>query len=486
MTALPDWDAVTDAELACAAAAGDRGAFAGIYDRYADRLYDFCVGMLRDRDGAAECVQEAFCIAADHLPQLRDADKLRPWLYAIARNEALRAIRERSRERVVDQVPEVVSTDPGPEMLAVRTELARLVAEAAGGLSERDQAVLELTYCHGLDGPELATALGVSHASANKMTQRLRDTVERSLGALLVSRSARNNPRGCAELAAIIEGWDGVFTVLMRKRIARHIESCPACDEQRRRLVSPAALLGGVPVFVPAPDWLRDHTLRRIRLTANANTTGAPVDRRERSGIVHGSADGSDRGLLSRRLLLSAALVAILVGGLALTVVRPGPRNLPVSPANLTQTTAAPRTTSMTASPRTAEAPRRSSPASPVVPVVPASPVVPSSVAASVPDTTASTRQPAPAIPSEPPPAVPVKSTVPVATPVRPSIPPSAPPSATPVVPSAPVAPWRPPLKPIQSPTAGPIAPTKPVPIRPPRAPVAPPATPVTTQPVIG
>jgi hypothetical protein len=38
MTALPDWHSASDAELACAAAAGDRGAFAGIYDRYADRL----------------------------------------------------------------------------------------------------------------------------------------------------------------------------------------------------------------------------------------------------------------------------------------------------------------------------------------------------------------------------------------------------------------------------------------------------------------
>src|SRR6478609_8209463 len=96
MTAVPHWDVVgpvdTDADLARAAAAGDRGAFAGIYDRYADRLFDFCVGMLRDRDDAADCVQDAFCTAASRLGQLRDADKLRPWLYAIARNEALRAM----------------------------------------------------------------------------------------------------------------------------------------------------------------------------------------------------------------------------------------------------------------------------------------------------------------------------------------------------------------------------------------------------------
>ena len=67
MTAVPNWDIVgpsgTDAELALASAAGDRGAFAGIYDRYADRLHDFCVGMLRDRDGAADCVQDVFAAA---------------------------------------------------------------------------------------------------------------------------------------------------------------------------------------------------------------------------------------------------------------------------------------------------------------------------------------------------------------------------------------------------------------------------------------
>src|SRR3990170_1688545 len=65
MTAEPNWDTVdarTDAELVCGSMAGDKAAFAQIYDRYADRLYDFCVGMLRDYDGAADCVQETFCV----------------------------------------------------------------------------------------------------------------------------------------------------------------------------------------------------------------------------------------------------------------------------------------------------------------------------------------------------------------------------------------------------------------------------------------
>ena len=278
MTAVPHWDLVgpadTDADLARAAAAGDRSAFAGIYDRYADRLHDYCVGMLRDRDDAADCVQDAFCTAATRLNQLRDADKLRPWLYAIARNEALRRLRDRRRETVSDDLPETVSQEPGPDTLAARTELADLISDAAGGLSDRDRSILELTYRHGLDGPDLAEALGVSPVNATKMVQRLRDTVERSLGALLVARRIRNTGRGCAELATVLDGWDGHFTVLMRKRIARHIESCPTCHDDRQHLVSPVALLGAAPAFIPAPAWLRERTLNEIELTPS--TTPIP------------------------------------------------------------------------------------------------------------------------------------------------------------------------------------------------------------------
>jgi RNA polymerase sigma factor (sigma-70 family) len=270
MTALPDWDIATDAELARAAAAGDRQAFACVYDRYADRLHDFCVGMVRDRDAAADCVQDVFCTAATTLSQLREPDKLRPWLYAVARNEALRHIRGRKREQPSDELPDVPSGEAGPETLAARTELADLIAEAAGGLSDRDRSVLELTYRHGLDGPELAEALGVSPGTANKLVSRLRETIERSLGAMLVARTNT----GCVELGAILDGWDGRFNMLMRKRIARHIESCDTCDEERRRMVNPAALLGGVPVFIPAPNWLREQTLDQVQLTSSSSALG--------------------------------------------------------------------------------------------------------------------------------------------------------------------------------------------------------------------
>ena len=293
--------AFDDAELARAAALGDQSAFGAIYDRYADRLHDFCVGMLRDRDAAADCVQDVFVTAATRLGQLREPDRLRSWLYAIARNEALARIRERRREQPSEQLPETPSGEPDPATIAARGELAELIGEACGGLSDRDRTVLELSYRRGLDGPELAAALGVSHSNANNLVGRLRQNMERSLGALLVCRTAATDPERCPELAALLVHWDGKFTVLMRKRVARHIEGCAVCEEDRARMVNPVALLGSVPVIVPAPAWLREHTLTQVAgilsqpAAPPATPGGHPGAEQPTAGV--GSPPGAGAGL---------------------------------------------------------------------------------------------------------------------------------------------------------------------------------------------
>ena len=196
-----------DASLARAAAAGDRTAFAEIYDRYADRLHDFCVGMLRDRQSAADCVQDVFVTAATKLVQLREPDRLRSWLYAIARSEALARIRARKREQLSEELPEMPSGEADLATMAVRTELADLIKEASSSLSDRDQVVLELAYRQGLDGTELADALGVTARNANTLVERMRETIARSLGALLLCR--RRSRPGPVPRTGRDPGWVG-------------------------------------------------------------------------------------------------------------------------------------------------------------------------------------------------------------------------------------------------------------------------------------
>lgn len=335
-----------DAELALSAARGDRAAFAAIYDRYADRLFDFCAGMLRDRDVAADCVQDAFVIAATKMDQLQDPQRLRAWLYAIARNEALARIRARRRELPSDDLPETPSGDPDLASLAARTELADLIAEALGGLTERDRTVYELAYRHGLDGPELGAALGVSHTNANTLVARLRDGIERALGALLVCRGVRADPQSCPDLAAVLAEWDGTFTVLVRKRVARHIDGCEVCDGERRRRVSPAALLGSVPVVLPAPVLLRDQALGHAAPVLPAPdghqdgfTDGSwwPAVDFDTSDLDSTNGSGSGHGGTRTPYLRAALTAALVVIGIAGVAQLSAPLRLRVEPVSETR-----------------------------------------------------------------------------------------------------------------------------------------------------
>lgn len=254
----------SDAALVAAAIAGDRHAFAGIYDRYSDRMHDFCWSLLRSPDEAADATQDTFVIAADRLHQLRDPEKLRPWLYAVARSVAMGQLRHRRRERAEADLEEIIDVTDGPHEVAHRGELRDLVWQAAQGLSERDRTIMDLHLRQGLEGRDLAMAMDVTENNANVMLSRVRDRVERSLGAFLVARLGSEH---CEELQALLRNWDGRFTPLVRKRVARHVDECEACDARRRSVASPWALLGTVPM-IPAPTALRDRVLGRIDLTS--------------------------------------------------------------------------------------------------------------------------------------------------------------------------------------------------------------------------
>ena len=304
MDVRPRPDARDDAELVLAATAGDRGAFAAIYDRYADRLHDFCWSVLRDRDEAADATQDAFLVAAERLGQLRDPERLRPWLYAVARSQALRRVRARSRLAPEEDMTDLPDTATGPEQSAHQADLRDLVWNAAAGLSERDRALLDLHLRHGLEGADLGQAIGVEPAHAYVLLTRLRDQVERSLGALLVARLGRDD---CPDLSRVLADWDGRFSPLIRKRVARHVDSCEICTAARRKLASPLALLAAVPPM-PAPAYLRDQVLERVQLTAGSGSGGGGSG----AGAVAGSGKGRRRMVVAG--LIAAMLLAVGVG----------------------------------------------------------------------------------------------------------------------------------------------------------------------------
>jgi RNA polymerase sigma factor (sigma-70 family) len=230
-----------DSEVVASIVAGDPEGLAQAYDRYANALFGYCRSLLREPADAADAVQDTFVIAASRLSGLRNPDLLRPWLYAVARNECLRRLGSREASSAFEDVDAEradETVDVGAE--AERAETRALLRAAVDGLNPAERDVIT-QLLHGLDVAEIAMVLGVSRNHAHSLFSRARQQLEASVGVLLVGRSGRQD---CPELKTLLTGWDGKLTAPLRKRIGRHIDKCSVCADRRRRELTPAMLLG--------------------------------------------------------------------------------------------------------------------------------------------------------------------------------------------------------------------------------------------------
>ena len=246
-----------DRDIVAAIVAADPAGLSAAYDQYAASLYAYCQCLLSEPADAADAVQDTFVIAAAKLSGLRDPDRLRPWLYAVARNECRRRLRAREPAVPLDEAAGVTgdTADLGAEL--EQAELRELVWSALAGLTESAREIIELSLGHELDGADLADALGVPRNQAHVMASRARAHFEAALGVLLVARSGRD---ACTELDAMLAGWDGRLSVLLRKRISRHIRRCAICGDRQRRELAPDVLLRALPVAA-LPAALRHRVL---------------------------------------------------------------------------------------------------------------------------------------------------------------------------------------------------------------------------------
>jgi RNA polymerase sigma factor (sigma-70 family) len=327
-----------DREIVAAIVAGDPAGLAAAYDGYAPSLYAYCQSLLTEPADAADAVQDTFIIAAAKLSALRDRDRLRPWLYAVARNECHRRLRAAGSAASLDEAAGVTDETDDLGSNLEQAELREVVWSALGGLTPNEREIIELNLGHELTGADLADALGVPRNQAHAMASRARAHYESALGVLLVARSGRE---ACPELAGILESWDGRLTVLLRKRVGRHIRRCDACGDRQRRELSPAALLSVLPV-VALPAALRQQVLgliadgspgavaQRLAVGQRAGTLGPggfprPLDPPAPIRLHHGTHSAFVRGGAAAG---GAAIVGgVIVGGALLH--HPGPAGPP-------------------------------------------------------------------------------------------------------------------------------------------------------------
>ncbi len=395
-----------DEELVATAVRGDPAGFAAIYDRYADRIHDYARSVLRNDADAADVTQDTFLAASQRLGQLRDPSKLRPWLYAIARSFAFRIIKSRQRVEVSDDVDEVVEMT-GPEGAIDAREL---VWAATAGLEASDRDILDLHLRQGLDGQDLAEALGVTPNAANVALHRVRERMEQSVGAVLLARTSAGE---CGELDRLVA--DGL-SPLVRKRVARHVASCEICSERQSTMTSPTALFAATPLAL-APVALREQVLGQVGTPAADAAADAlpwqpdgfpdssgirpPVDGGAGAGRGPGSVARAPRPLA--RLLAVAASAALVIGGGLFLLTRDSAdddRLAAPAPTSI-DTIAAPAgdpddSDPVEPSPTVASAPDESAPPSATTTPATTEPTSPTTTATTTSTTTTTTEPPAP------------------------------------------------------------------------------------------
>jgi len=187
-------------DLVAAARTGDEFAFSALVERYRRELQVHCYRMLGSYEDSEDLVQETFLRAWRKRKSFQGRSTFRAWLYGIATNACLDALKRRPRAvaapgeaPALAEVPwlqpypdrlleSIASSDDGPEGEIVAKETIELAYIAAIQLlPPRQRAVLISRDVLGWSAAESASLLGVSVAAVNSALQRARATLKRHL-----------------------------------------------------------------------------------------------------------------------------------------------------------------------------------------------------------------------------------------------------------------------------------------------------------------
>jgi RNA polymerase sigma-70 factor (ECF subfamily) len=205
---LPATDAQQqEIELARRLVAGEPGAFERFVEVFRNKLFQYSLLVCGHHEDAEEVAQDALFKVFEKLDQLREPERIRPWVFRIARNACLMKRRKSvfapERELSLEELMPQAGEDGGqwkleiadwsslPEDQALRAELQRVVREAIQALPEIYKTVLLLRDIEGLSTAETAEVLGVSEEVVKTRLHRARLAVRQKLDSYL--RSSRGN-----------------------------------------------------------------------------------------------------------------------------------------------------------------------------------------------------------------------------------------------------------------------------------------------------
>jgi len=185
--------ATSDAQLARELMNGSKDAFDRFVDTYYGKLFRYSFTVCGQREDAEEIAQETLMKVFETLDQLRDPQRLKPWVFRIAKNACLmkrrKSIFAPSAELSLDQLKpprngaglEIADWSALPDDLAADSELHRALTNAIQQLPEMYRTVFLLRDIEELSTEATAHVLEVTEDVVKQRLHRARLALRKSL-----------------------------------------------------------------------------------------------------------------------------------------------------------------------------------------------------------------------------------------------------------------------------------------------------------------
>lgn len=147
-------------------------AFELLLDSYQEKVFRLAYSILKEQARSEEATQDIFLKVWQALPDYDGRASLSTWLYSIARNTALSALRAESYRKTLPiqgSEPPAINCDTGLQ----RLEISRLLRR----LPEVQQQVLTLFYLQDRSVEEVANLLGLPEGTVKSHLHRARRTL---------------------------------------------------------------------------------------------------------------------------------------------------------------------------------------------------------------------------------------------------------------------------------------------------------------------
>jgi len=183
-----------DLELMLRVRRGDTESFEVLLRRYRAPLVSFFVRMVRDRALAEDLAQEVFLRVYQARHRYQPEAKFTTWIYRIATNLGLNAIRDRKPtvaandyedQEAESETAKVADSRPTIEQQMMRTDRERMIREAVEALPEKQCVAVLLHKYQDVDYRQIAKVLGMSESAVKSLLFRAYESLRERLAPLL-------------------------------------------------------------------------------------------------------------------------------------------------------------------------------------------------------------------------------------------------------------------------------------------------------------